>query len=112
MLNSSSRDRRDTDNGADIYLSLSRGGDGSFAAATQPARAASPGKTRLLEVELLDKEILFLLESAGFHGRNLCTQKGLQRTQRLRGETQKETSFTRRRENRSFNSEKASNKAP
>lgn len=66
MLNSSSGDKRDTDNSADIYLSHSRGRDSSLTAATQPASAVSLEKKRLLEVELLDKEILFSLESAGF----------------------------------------------
>lgn len=67
MLNSSSGDKRDTDNSADIYLSHSRGRDSSLtAAAAQPANAVSLEKKRLLEVELLDKEILFSLESAGF----------------------------------------------
>lgn len=68
MLNSSSEleDRRDIDIRADIYLSHSRGGDGSFTAAVQPANHVRLEKKSLFGVELLHKEILFSLESAGF----------------------------------------------
>lgn len=62
MLKSSSGDRRDIDDRTFICLAAGE----ETAPLQQLANHVSLEKTRLLEVELLHKEILFSLESAGF----------------------------------------------
>ncbi len=62
MLNSSSGDRRDIDNRADIYLSCSRGGDGSFAA-RQTGKEEATGSRITIQGDFVFAGVSRLLQS-------------------------------------------------